>query len=36
MNAYGWVLMGVSCGFVVLLTVFCFYRVLRKHDRRSR
>ena len=31
MNAWGWALMGISCGFVILLNLFCFYRVLRKH-----
>ena len=25
----GWILMVVSCGFVLALTAFCYYRVLR-------
>lgn len=29
MTAAGWILMLASIGFVVALTAFCFYRVLR-------
>lgn len=29
MTASGWAMMIVSVGFVLCLTVFCFYRVLR-------
>jgi len=29
MNLYGWVFMLASCGFVVALTAFCYWRVLR-------
>lgn len=28
MNLWGWIVMLLSVGFVVCLTVFCFYRVL--------
>ncbi len=31
MTAYGLFLMLVSCGFVILLNVFCFVRVFRKN-----
>ncbi len=30
MTAAGWIFMGVSIGFVVALTAFCFVRVLRR------
>ena len=29
MNAGGWTMMILSVGFVLSLTIFCFYRVLR-------
>lgn len=28
MTTAGWILMLVSCGFVVSLAIFCYYRVL--------
>jgi len=28
MTLGGWLLMLISCGFVLVLTVFCYYRVL--------
>jgi len=29
MTTAGWIFMLVSCGCVVILTVFCYYRVLK-------
>ena len=28
MNPAGWIMMIVTCGFVLCLAIFCFYRVL--------
>jgi len=36
MTGYGLLLMLVSCGFVIVLNVFCFARVLRKRKKSSR
>jgi len=30
MNVWGFIIMTVSCGFVIALNVFCFYRVFRR------
>ena len=29
MTLYGWIFMLLSCGSVIALTAFCYYRVLR-------
>jgi hypothetical protein len=35
MTAAGWTLMLLSVGFVLALTAFCFYQVLRSSDPRE-
>lgn len=32
MNVGGWIFLIVSWGFIIILTVFCFYKVLSKKE----
>jgi hypothetical protein len=32
LNAVGWTLLVVSCGFVLVLVGFCYYRIMRTPD----
>lgn len=30
MNLYGWIFMAVSCGLIIALNLYCFWRVLKE------